>query len=413
MLFLKKTRVFVFCLFTMGWFGINYTASAQWDVNKYLANTTNAAELQLIRDQISFLDNNNMSSPRLREVELRLRTNSIVAAPDDFRFRVAPLNPLERRANRDHLTVLREQLGSQQLVDFSQVMASRYYMLVNYWYTANFSRSQTEIADRYKFLIATAAASNDAGKELIRLEKRLFMTELKQLEAKATTQELIFGIKSSYTFSGEPDISMFQMVTVPQVLQHINSLKSEFADNIFLANEANKVKLSNAEWEIKRQESFSNIGFLQAEYRANDNRTFSEVLGVQLGIKLPLVNKDRPDLGRRKLELFEDQQKLETETVAMDIRQFNLENDLRLRIDQYNLIASKLDKFTAIESEAVPDIETLLELEDYKTDLQDRQHELRRDILISYIKWLHYQGQLSQAPYVNFLSSGREALPVE
>ncbi len=78
--------------------GIN--VSGQFNVDQYLSAPFSEGEIQGLQEQLQYMDDNSFSSPLFREIEIRLRSNNNNLSPEDFRFRIGFLNPLEQRANK-------------------------------------------------------------------------------------------------------------------------------------------------------------------------------------------------------------------------------------------------------------------------------------------------------------------------
>ena len=379
---------------------------AQFDVNSYLAQSTSALEMQVIQAQQSYLKEGKFTSPFLREIEFRVRTRDIVnLTPDDYRFRLSPLNPYERRANKEHLALTHAQLTSQQLVDFSDILARRYDLLIQLRFIQQMQEIERAESERYAQLIRASSHRVDQSDEIILLDKRLLFNKL-QRDDIASERVLIENlIREGSDVQGPIDLSSFEWVRVEQIEEDINISANPFEFNIYVQNEANKARLSESDVEINRQESFGNIGYVQAEYRTYRGETFNENFGLQLGFQLPFVNPDRPDLERRQLDLIEDQFEVKEMQREIDLRLFSLENDLKKLISQHHRITAKLDSFDRFNNISFSNVKALIELEDYRNDLNRRKLEVYNALLTAYIEWLQYKGWLTSSPYVNYLTA--------
>lgn len=382
---------------------------AQFDMDEFLSRSADAMEIQAIRQQQSYLEEANFRSPFLREVELRIRARDLQSGPNDYRFRVAPLNPFERKANREHTEILAGQIESEGLIAFSNVLNRRYKLLIELYYLQQLSALEEVESGRYRQLAGAYSRRQDAAEDLIELDRRLFQNELQGDDIQAETRKLIFLIRQDYEFDGEVRFDGFNMVRVGQVKNDLGTPAE--GTNIFVMNEQKKADLARADWEINRQESFSNIGFIQAEYRAYRGETINETMGLQLGLQLPLVNPDRPDLARRKLDVMEDDQDVLETAREVDTRLFTWENELKTKISQYERITEKLATFESLRPAGYGNIGAMMELITYRNDLNRRQLELYADILRLYIDWLQFRGMLTAEPMINYLSGERTLLP--
>ena len=383
-------------------------AFAQFSVDEFLSRAATELDIQTIRAQQQYMKDANFRSPLLREVEFRMRARDMQSGLEDYRFRVAPLNPFERRANKEHTELLAMQMESESLVAFSSVLNRRYKLLIEYHYLTAMKEIGILENERYRQLMRARRHQENAGEELIEMDRRILLNELQLEDLEAEMRELAYFIRMDYSFSGDIDFSGFTMVSVEQVSDHLSGPGG--GQNIFVLNEENKAKVSEADWEINKQESFSNIGYLQAEYRTYRGETLGENLGFQLAFQLPIVNPDRPDLARRRLDVIEDQQDVKEVEREVDITLFSRENDLKTMIAQYRRLDEKIASFDAIPPSNYSNADALLELVNYKNDLIRRRAGLYERILSQYIDWLHYKGILASDPLLNYLSAGRTPL---
>ena len=383
-------------------------AAAQFNVEEYLSRAATEIDIQTIRAQQQYMRDANFRSPLLREVEFRMRARDMQSGLEDYRFRVAPLNPFERKANKEHTQLLAMQMESESLVAFSSVLSRRYKLLIEYHYLSAMKEIGIRENERYRQLMKARRHQGNTGEELIEMDRRILLNELQLDDLEAEQRELAYFIRMDYSFSGDIDLGGFSMVSVEQVRDHLSGPGS--GQNIFVLNEENKAKVSEADWEINKQESFSNIGYLQAEYRTYRGETLGENLGLQLAFQLPIVNPDRPDLARRRLDVIEDQQEVKEVEREVDMTLFSRENDLKTKISQYQRLEEKIASFDALPASNFSNADALLELVNYRHDLVRRQAGLYENILRLYIDWLHYKGVLSTDPLLNYLSAGRTPL---
>ncbi len=383
-------------------------AIAQFNVDNYLSRSATDPEIQAVRVQQKYIQEGNFRSPFLREVELRMRARDMESGVNDYRLRVAPLNPFERRANKEHTALLASSLETENLVAFSEVLSRRYKLLIDFYYLSSLREIESGETERYRQLMRANSRRQEAGKELIELDRRIFQNDLQREDIQADIRQLTFLIRRDYDFEGELNLGSFQLVTVDQIRNDLE-MPGE-GQNLFVLREENKALLSEADWEINRQESFSNLGYLQAEYRSYRGETFNENFGLQLALQLPVVNPDRPDLARRRLDVLQDQQDVQEMEREVDVKLFTWENMLETKIAQYEKIEEKLRSFDNAPAAGYSNVEALLELVNYRNDLTRRKLDLYENILQLYIDWLQYKGMLTREPLINYLSASRTVI---
>ena len=387
--------------------------NAQFDPNVYLGRLTTEAEVAAIQKRIEFLRTEDVSSPFVREVEVRARMRDLETSPDDYRFRLSPLNPAERKANQRYFDVLRQQFESEKRVVWSNILTSRYLNLIRLAHIEAMERVNRTALERYQNLIMSNNQGEYSGKERIRLEKRVLFVNLDQSELKHDKEEVAYLIGKSVDFEGPLSLAGFNLISPESIARSYRSLLADSLQNVLVHNEQQKVRVREAELEVNEKESFGDIGFVQAEYRGDNGNTAAERLGFQVGVSLPIVNPDRPDLQRRRLELIEEQYELTEIETELEDEQFAHENLLKLRLRQYQRLDSTLTVIKTFDQAAINDVETLLEIEDFKHDLEVRMLSVYEDLLIEYIGLLEKRGLLVREPLINYLSENGDLIQLE
>ena len=217
---------------------------------------------------------------------------------------------------------------------------------------------------------------------------------------------MVYLIGTGYTFDGDISWNDYPLVSVESIQNTLEFIdQTDPSTNLYVQNERNKIRVAENDLEINKQESFSNIGYIQAEYRPYQGETLSETMGMQIGFQLPIVDPDRPDLERRKLRLIEDQEDVLEMQRDVEMNLFSYKNKLEAAIRQYDKVSLKIESLLKFApSASTSTVEVLLELREYKEDLQEMQQEIYSQILSSYITLLQYHGLLARAPYRNYLS---------
>ena len=96
----------------------------QFTMEGYLANAISDEELQFVRTKQDFLNENKFNSPIIREVEFRARIRNFGNGFEDYRLRFSPLNPLEKKANKDYQKALYEQIATEYQLNLEEVLLS-------------------------------------------------------------------------------------------------------------------------------------------------------------------------------------------------------------------------------------------------------------------------------------------------
>lgn len=382
---------------------------AQLELVDFFSSKTSSYELKVLDVQEDFVSSHNFNSPLLREVEFRMRSRDLQSSPDDFRLRFAPINPWERKANKAYLEVLRQQLSSERRMQLSQLLSRRYRLIIELKYLQEVLAFTKRKDLSYRNLINAYTKKENSGKEILRLKKRLVFNELQSEELVGRVERVQNEISMTYT---PPETWVLPDLIQPEQIQIEIQNEALSNNNLMIQNEMNKSILSEAEWQINKSESFSNMGFLQAEYRPDTGLPFSEALGWQLGFQLPIFNRDRPDLQRRKLGVIEDQVFVEQQKQEVDLLIFDSESILRAYLRQYEKIQNALRSTGSMDSD-ISNVDLLLELDELKSDLEGEKIDVYRKILDSYVNWMEVTGNLVSEPMVNHVDPKKTNFSLE
>jgi hypothetical protein len=365
------------------------------------------------------VDENGFNSPILREVEFRARIRQFGEGFSDYRLRFSPLNPFEKAANKNYKNILSNQISTEYLMNLEEVLLRRYEVMIDH---RNLSM-QKEILDGnikfYNNLLSLYQSQTELSsvKDYISLDKSLLESSLELEKIKNELYQLEELIRDTYPYSGSISWVNHEFVEISHIKEWLAQQRTlDLNNNLYLLNEQQKELVTDAEYRIKKQESFSNIGYVQAEYRNDPGNQFQENMGMQIGLSLPIVNPDKPDLERRKLEMLEDTQDFELEKKNLERYIKFAQLDLESQIRRYELIAKKSAIYTDqtfFAKIGANTIDTMLELQEFKAELARLKTTLSATIYKSYLNLLSYDAQLSKEPYLNYLAKDQTSFTLD
>lgn len=399
------TRLIIFALFL----SLVSPSFGQFSMERYLSTAVSEPELAYLNEQASFVEENGFKSPILREVEFRARIRNFGNGFEDYRLRFSPLNPLEKSANKNYRDAVSQQLDAEYRMNLEEVLLRRYQVMTEHYKLSQTRKVLDQDLNFYTELktVLQQDASMSALRDAIATDKEILDIKLKLEEIASELTALEHTIRQAYPYEG--DLSWASdLVAISEIKLWLESLQGiNVNNNLYLINELHKVQVTSSELKVKQQESFSNIGYVQAEYRKDPTQTFGENMGMQVGVSLPVTNPDKPDLQRRKLKMLEDSQDLKQDKAELqqyiDKKISKLESLLR----QHELISEKLNSYknkkltTGTSSSG---LKLLLDLHEFTSELEQRKLELDQKIRSSYLQILSFDGKLSSQPYINYLS---------
>jgi len=393
---------------------INSSVS-QFSMEDFLATARNDLALGPSKAKLDFLKENNFNGPWISRVEFRTRSNDANFSQEDFRFRITPGNPAELKAYKRYYTKQVNLLNIEYQEELNNALLQRYYLAIDHIFEFKQQSNLEKQLQINRKLIDMMSKSMDSYSmdlgDLIDAESDDLDMKLKLENAKIKMDELEYLIKEFYSFSGNPKWDEIDLIEVHDIL----NLFAEFKDKqsgeyINLVRLDQRNALAAERFNIEKSESLRNIGYFQAEYDTDRGNETSEHFGYQIGIRIPIVNPDKPDLNRRKLELMDDEALLEK-------RKDNIRKDMELAVlrmesyeIQYKEINQKLknvnqQNFMELNSpgKAIK-ISDLIKINEFYIDLLAKKNSLEKDIFETYLEYLNLNGKLSELPLRNYLS---------
>lgn len=381
------------------------TVFGQSDVDRFLAAAVTDDELLEVRETERFLEQHKFSSPWLRELEFRIRSDHGEPGIEDYRVRFGLLNPLEIKANRDYRNVLRNQLAFQRRSTLNDVFMRRYELLIESYYL---NERVHQIADNFQALDGIKKAFLSSGASLgkfVDIEESLTKLKLEQtsLEQKLEIINLLIRRRSGGKDVGWEEFNLITRSHLGELVVEQDTLYT--AINIIKAGQ--DLEIEESILKIDKAEAFSNLGFFQAEYDRDNGSLLDKNLGFQIGMTIPVFNTDKPDIERRKLKMIDEKVAVETvkneEAEQFELRKIAISATLR----QLEMITEKigqLEELKTLSDRQELDLDNLRKLLSYELFLNEKQLSLTADLMMKYIRSLHQTGTLANEPFINFLS---------
>ena len=381
----------------------------------FLATAREDLALNPTQAKLDFLKENNFNGPWISRVEFRTRSNDANISQEDFRFRVTPGNPGELKANKRYYLKQVDLLNIEYQEDLDQALIRRYSIAIDHIFeNQKKDNLQKQLAVNRQLIDimskGNGAYAMDMG-DLIDTESDELDMKLSVEDTKMRIDEIEYLIREFYDFSGELNWSQVELIEVNDILNLFNEFKDKpSGQHINLVKMDQRNALAAERFNIEKSETLNNIGYFQAEYDTERGSEAFDHFGYQIGIRIPIVNPDKPQLNRRKLALMDDEALLEEKK-----DDFRKELELAvLRMDnyavQYTEIGAKLEKisqqnFLTLQSpgKAIK-ISDLIKMNEFYIDLLDKKTTVEKKIYRTYIEYLDLNGKLTELPMRNYLS---------
>jgi len=380
-----------------------------------LATSRSDLALKPVEAKMSFLKSNDFKGPWINRLEFRAGSDNLDFNLEEYRLRITPGNPAELKANNRYYDKQTALLNIEYQETLADAIKDRYRLMIDHYFEYTKKETLEKQIGINRQLIdmmtkSTGEYALDLGDLIDAQSDDLDMT-IKIEDSKIYIDELEYTMKEWFPFNGSINWDEQKLVDVDGILKLFAEMREqEIGQHIELAKLEQKNALAAERYSIEKSEAMRNIGYLQGSYVTDRGDIASEHFGYQIGVRIPIVNPDKPALNRRKLDLMDDEAQLKDE---QDIyrKQMGL---TALRMDhyavQYHAIASKLESLSKqnLLSLQKPDdnikISDLLKMNEYYLDLLDKKRSTGKNIFQNYLEYLDLSGKLSEMPLKNYLS---------
>ena len=388
---------------------------SQFSMEAFLASARDDLSLDPVQAKIDFLGENNFNGPWISRVEFRTRSNDANISQEDFRFRLTPGNPGELKANKRYYTRQVDLLNLEYREALNKALLRRYSIAVEHIFESQKKQNFIKHLEVNRQLIDLMG--RDAGMynmdigDLIDAESEELQMKLSIEETNIQLKEIEYVIREYYDYSGQLDWAQNELIAVHDILNLFEEFKGKTSgEHINLVRMEQKSALAAERFSIEKSESLRNIGYFQAEYDTERGDEAFDHFGYQIGIRIPIVNPDKPQLNRRKLALMDDQallsekkddyrKQLELSVLRMDhyAKQFSEIDAKLLAVSKQNYLAMRSPGKTI-------KISDLTKMNEFYIDLISKKTMVEKKIYQTYLDYLNLSGKLSETPMRNYLS---------
>ena len=404
-----KVRTFIWLMLT---FSVTSNSIAQDDftMEKYLATALKDQSLELFQAQASFLEDNNYNFPWINRVDVRIGSDRTDRSVEEFRLRLSPSNPAEVKANKEYHDKHQKSIATNYQIALNDALKNRYELLLQYHYfttlLARLEQNLVDLTSLNQTLSSTNIEKINAG-DIIEIQENQSALMLRIDELKYQKEQVEYFIALDMPDSS-PSMNESLLISIDQIRSYLQSRESHTAAmNLSIKEAEDDLMLSEQMLRIEKAEAWSNIGFIQGVYDIGRGNEINEHIGFQIGVRLPIVNPDKPKIQREQIELLEDEMELSaTKDVVSKKRDL-----LILRLTHLLNQSETLNERIKMANDVAPqnssglDLAQLLKIKKYKNKLSEQRLSLDKNLREAFIDYLDLSGYLIEKPLVNYLSS--------
>ncbi len=393
---------------------VSGVAAAQVSIEEFIHSAQADYEVRTFENQRTFLNRKTYRLPPLRELEFRYQNQEFLDTRNEYALRISPANPFEMRATSKYYKEVQTSLLFEREVALKEALLDRYYTIIDYVYYTELRdlsiRGQQSLNKQVSLLEQRSASSYFDADDYAKLKVEQLDYEAKFLEYEYELINQVNRIERLYPIAHRRDISWNPslVLSVNRVKAVVDSISAAAVRPTFVEYQRQLIKVAQSQYNLEK--SNINLGFGQLEYdsrRAGENRS---PFNVSFGITIPVMNPNKPDMARRRMQLIEaelDHEEAEQET-NKDILIY--EDKLTRLVNSYSRIEQRIDELgkssLAQNLSAIKGGDPILivQFEERLRKLEMLLIKIRNDILITYIEYLAFSDLLQKEPLVNYLS---------
>lgn len=395
-------------------------ARGQITISGFIASAENDPDVKVLEQQVRYLDERPYRLSPVQRVEFRTQNRELIPHQQEFAIRVSPANPWEVKNNNRYFGSFQTVLSLQKEIALKEELVSRYRVIINYAFYEDLLRLMKErrklLGDQISILQAQSGSSFFDADDFVDLQieqmDRLVEIDEASFEMLSVLHEagLLYGNpvgdSLSWNMQGLIDLSDIKHVT--------DSLHTLSTRSVSIEFQKQKIRMASNEYLLEKANI--NAGFLQTEFDNRRREQGRTPFNISLGITIPLVNPNKNDMAKRRLDIIESEYDLE-ETTLEENEQHRLTIDRLTRLlSRYDLLAARIKDY---EDPEITRSLSLLQGGDPRVVAGFRKNliklkillsKVRRDIMLAYTDYLAEADHLQKKPLINFLSGNLEII---
>ncbi len=406
---MKTSLVFLFCV------QLTFSLLAQdaaFNMEYYLSTAYYDQSLEKYHAQLDFLNNNSYNAPWLSRVELRIGSEDANTSLNDYRLRITPTTPSIIRANKVYHKKQLSSISTTYQIGLNEALNNRYEILIEHYYYSSLLQILQKQEAHYNELLKNIAVNNLQSmdwEDIVDIESDMSEMKIEAEEIKMELAELNFLVSLDLPAESSIYWDSIPIIDIEEVRAYIareNLLQSE--QNLYVKEAEDKLMLEEQMLKIKKSESNKNIGYIQGNFDTDKGDDLEDHLGIQVGVRLPIVNPDKPDLNRDKFDLLKEQQDIKETTELVKQRSDVLQIKLQHLFNEQELIRERIERANKIFITSSPnsklDVWQLAKKQNYQSKLLIKELKVKREIYDLFISYLKINSYLVSKPLKNYLS---------
>jgi hypothetical protein len=397
------------------------TASfAQLTVAGFLRSASGDSQLKNTEERLRYINDKPYKLSPLQRLEFRTQNRELQSTQQAYALRVMPSNPWEVRYNNEYFRAFTKSLQLEQQMDLKKALADRYSTVIDFIYH---HEMQTLLQQREKLIQdQLLILEQQSGSSYFDAEDYLKL-QVEQLDATVESEQVQFDLLDignavnllyGNVVAGALDWNNETVVTIQRIKEIVANASASSLSSLSVQYQQQKVALAASDYKLEKANI--NVGFLQTEFdhrRVEQNRT---PFNISLGVTIPIVNPNKGDMAKRKLQMIDSEFKLDRSMNQQ--RNDNLISEERINrlILQHESLTERIKK---LQDQNQGSTLAIIKNGDPKFSLRFNQNLLKLNIMVvqlerelrrAYINFLESSDRLQAQPLLNYLSENLEQL---
>jgi hypothetical protein len=393
---------------------------AQLTVAGFLRSASADNQLKNTEERLRYMNEKPYKLSPLQRLEFRTQNRELQSTQQAYALRVMPSNPWEVRYNNEYFRAFTKSLQLEQQMDLKKALADRYKAVVDFMYYnemhALLQQREKLIQDQLLILEQQSGSTYFDAEDYLKLQ-------VEQLDATVESEQVEFDLLDisnninllyGNVVAGALDWKNEHVITVQQIKEIVANASASSLSSLSVQYQQQKVALAASDYKLEKANI--NVGFLQTEFdhrRVEQNRT---PFNISLGVTIPIVNPNKGDMAKRKLQLIDSEFKLDRTMNQQRNDNMISEDRINRLIVRYQSLTERVKKLHDEDQGATL---AIIKNGDPKFSLRFNQNllklnvlvvQLQRELRMAYLNFLESSDRLQAQPLVNYLSENLERL---
>jgi len=394
---------------------------AEITINDYLSTALKDETYAFQTEKIAFLKKSSANTPYINEVEFRMQIDQFEDSKQKYTVRFNMNGWGEHIQGKKVYEASLKYQEIESAIILNKSLIERYMDIINYAYLETqfvFLESLMGVHnDRVEVLKQSVGSLQFDAVALIETERQLLDLQLDMINIKNNKAFIEEKIKLSFPSQSEGLFVIKDMIDIYAIQNKVSQLKSSLSEkNVHIQHSQYKYEMAEAKYILEQAENKTYLSFLEAAYNMEDKKKFEKAFSVEFGVTIPIVNPNRLDINRRKINSLKA--KSDWIKVIKDIHMtfYVYSNKIERLISQYEVLSLQKKKSRTEETfDIFREMDganplTLLKLKESMLKNEITMHKIKHQVYETYIKLLDCSGELSSQPIVNYLSPNLQPL---